>query len=63
MDDLFDGGRDEDVAFLVKHVLSLIGLGAGESDDSTILYSVVFQSLKLVYRNGLLYLLLVAQSN
>lgn len=46
MDDLFNGSRDEDIAFLVKHVLSLVGFGTGETDDRAILYPVVFQSLK-----------------
>lgn len=52
MDNLFNSSRDEDVALFEQHVLSLVCLCAGETDNRAILYPVVFQSLKLVFRNG-----------
>lgn len=46
VDDLFNGGGDEDVALLVQHVLSLVRLGSGEANDGAIVDSVVFKSLE-----------------
>lgn len=47
VDDLFDGGGDEDVALLVQHVLTLVSLGSGEANNCSIVDPVVFQSLEI----------------
>lgn len=43
--DLFDSRRHENVALLIQHVLSFVGLGAGEAHYSSVVDPVVFQSL------------------
>lgn len=47
VDDLFDGGWDEDVAVLEQQVLASVGLSTREADNRAVFNLVVFQFLEL----------------
>lgn len=46
VDDLLDGSRNKDVAWLVQQVLACVRLRSGESDDGSVLDFVVLQFLE-----------------
>lgn len=56
VNDLLDGGGHQDVALLVEHVLSLVGLRAGEADDGAVVDPVVFQGLVTVEKDIIRYI-------
>lgn len=46
VDNLFNGGGDENVTLLVQHVLTFVGLSSRETNNCAVLVSIVFQSLQ-----------------
>lgn len=46
VDDLFNGGWNEDITLFIHEVLTFVRFGSGETDDGLVFVAVIFQSLK-----------------